>query len=49
MHLLGSDVIVQDGLPRVLHGVQLVGVKVACWRWLPGKHERCSRAEKKDT
>lgn len=46
MHLLGSDIIVKDGLPRVLHGVQLVGVVVACWGRLPREHESCSRGQK---
>lgn len=45
MHLLRSDIIVQDRLPRVLHGVQLVGVVVACWGRLSGEHERCSRGQ----
>lgn len=46
-HLLGSDIIVQDGLPCVLYGVQLVVVMVACWGWLPGEHECCSRGQNK--
>lgn len=50
MHLLRSDIIVQDRLPCVLHGVQLVGVVVACWGRLPGEHERCGggQEEKKE-
>lgn len=46
MHLLGSDIIVEDGLPCVLHGVQLVGVMmVTCWGRLPGEHECCNRGQ----
>lgn len=45
LHLLGSDVVVEDGLPCVLHGVQLVGVVITSWGRLPGKHKCCSRTQ----
>lgn len=40
-HLLRGDVIVQNGLPSVLHGVQLVSVGVTGRRRLPWEHVRC--------
>lgn len=45
LHLLGSDIIIEDGLPRILHGVQLVGVVVTSRGWLPGEHERCNMGQ----
>lgn len=48
LHLLGGDIIIEDGLPRVLHGVQLVGVVVACWGRLPREHVRSCKGEEED-
>ena len=48
LHLLGGDVVVEDGLPRGLHGVQLVGVGVARWCGLPGEDVRAWAAWDED-
>lgn len=41
LHLLRGDVIVQNGLPSVFHGVQLVCVGVTARRRLPWEHVCC--------